>query len=121
MSESALKMVVGLGNPGTKYEKTRHNIGFDCLTSLWETMAAQAGMASQGGAGLQSKFESQMVKGRLDQHEVVLVWPLTYMNCSGRAVSQVAKFYKIPIGNILVVCDDLSLPLGKLKIGRAHV
>ena len=106
----APKLVVGLGNPGGKYEHTRHNIGFDCLNRLHQTV---------GLAPVQSKFESQIAKGRLGHHDVVLAWPMTYMNCSGRAVSQIARFYKIPPECILVVCDDLSLPLGKLRLRKS--
>ncbi|MEI6525199.1 MAG: aminoacyl-tRNA hydrolase [Planctomycetota bacterium] len=108
-SQVALKLVVGLGNPGSKYENTRHNIGFDCLQKLH---------ASMGSITVQSKFESQIAKGSLGSHDVVLAWPMTYMNCSGRAVAQIARFYKIPTDFILVVCDDLSLPLGKLRLRK---
>jgi PTH1 family peptidyl-tRNA hydrolase len=108
-SQVALKLVVGLGNPGSKYENTRHNIGFDCLQKLH---------ASMGSVTVQSKFESQIAKGSLGSHDVVLAWPMTYMNCSGRAVAQIARFYKIPTDFILVVCDDLSLPLGKLRLRK---
>jgi PTH1 family peptidyl-tRNA hydrolase len=108
-NQVALKLVVGLGNPGSKYENTRHNIGFDCLQKLH---------ASMGSVTVQSKFESQIAKGTLGSHDVVLAWPMTYMNCSGRAVAQIARFYKIPTDFILVVCDDLSLPLGKLRLRK---
>lgn len=108
-SQVALKLVVGLGNPGSKYENTRHNIGFDCLQKLHVSM---------GSTTVQSKFESQIAKGSLGSHDVVLAWPMTYMNCSGRAVAQIARFYKIPTDFILVVCDDLSLPLGKLRLRK---
>ena len=108
-NQVALKLVVGLGNPGSKDENTRHNIGFDCLQKLH---------ASMGSVTVQSKFESQIAKGSLGSHDVVLAWPMTYMNCSGRAVAQIARFYKIPTDFILVVCDDLSLPLGKLRLRK---
>jgi PTH1 family peptidyl-tRNA hydrolase len=71
-----------------------------------------------GSTTVQSKFESQIAKGSLGSHDVVLAWPMTYMNCSGRAVAQIARFYKIPTDFILVVCDDLSLPLGKLRLRK---
>ena len=105
-----MAMVVGLGNPGSKYERTRHNIGFDCLNNLH---------AKMGSPNLQAKFEGQFAKGRIGQRDVCLVWPLTFMNCSGRCVSQFARFYKVEIQNILVICDDLSLPLGKLRIRKS--
>lgn len=106
----APKLVVGLGNPGAKYEQTRHNIGFDCLNRVHGLL---------GLIPVQSKFESQIAKGKLGHHDVVLAWPMTYMNCSGRAVAQIARFYKIPTESILVVCDDLSLPLGKIRLRKS--
>lgn len=72
-----------------------------------------------GRPAIQVKFESQLVRGNLGSRDVCLVWPQTFMNCSGRAVSQAARFYKVPTENILVVCDDLSLPLGKLRMRRS--
>ena len=110
IAEAGMAMVVGLGNPGAKYERTRHNIGFDCLNRLH---------AKLGSPSLQAKFEGQFTKGRFGQRDVCLVWPLTFMNCSGRCVAQFARFYKIEIQNILVICDDLSLPLGKLRIRKS--
>lgn len=108
--DAGMAMVVGLGNPGVKYEKTRHNIGFDCLNGV---------LAKMGSPSLQAKFEGQFAKGRIGQRDVCLVWPLTFMNCSGRCVVQFARFYKIEIQNILVICDDLSLPLGKLRVRKS--
>jgi peptidyl-tRNA hydrolase, PTH1 family len=109
-ADAGMVLVVGLGNPGAKYERTRHNIGFDCLNLLH---------ARLGSPSVQAKFEGQFAKGRIGQRDVCLVWPLTYMNCSGRCVSQFTRFYKIEIENILVICDDLSLPLGKLRIRKS--
>lgn len=110
VAPAGMAMVVGLGNPGAKYEKTRHNIGFECLNGL---------LAKMVSPNLQAKFEGQFAKGRFEQRDVCLVWPLTFMNCSGRCVSQFARFYKIETQNILVICDDLSLPLGKLRIRKS--
>ncbi len=108
--DAGMAMVVGLGNPGAKYDRTRHNVGFDCLNGL---------LAKMGSPGLQTKFEGQFTKGRFGQRDVCLVWPLTFMNCSGRCVAQFARFYKIETQNILVICDDLSLPLGKLRVRKS--
>jgi len=109
-TNATMALVVGLGNPGSKYEKTRHNIGFDCLNDLHARM---------GSPGLQTKFEGQVSKGRIGERDVCLIWPSTFMNCSGRCVSQFARFYKVEVENILVICDDLSLPLGKLRIRKS--
>lgn len=100
-------LVVGLGNPGKRYEGTRHNIGFESLNLVHKRWGAPLPIA---------KYEGQMVKLNLAGSETILLWPLTFMNESGRSVSQVAGFYKIPLQQILVICDDLSLPLGKLRV-----
>ena len=110
ITDAGMALIVGLGNPGAKYDRTRHNIGFDCLNRLH---------ASMGSPSLQAKFEGQFAKGRMGQRDVCLVWPLTFMNCSGRCVSQFARFYKVELENSLVICDDLSLPLGKLRIRKS--
>jgi peptidyl-tRNA hydrolase, PTH1 family len=107
--EQQLSLIVGLGNPGAKYDKTRHNIGFDCLSELHRRM---------GSTPLSTKFEGQFSKGSLKGVPVILLWPLTYMNASGRCVSQLASFFRIPNDRLLVLCDDLSLPLGKLRVRK---
>lgn len=100
-------MIVGLGNPGRKYQGTRHNIGFEVL----ELLASQHGSPTP-----KAKFEGQNCKIDVDGQSVLLVWPLTYMNESGRCAKATAQFYKInPQEDVLVVCDDLSLPCGKLR------
>ncbi len=105
-----LRLVVGLGNPGPKYEQTRHNIGFDLLEVLFGRM---------GKPTPTTKFEGQLARGFLGSHEVMLLWPLTFMNLSGRSVQQVMRFYKIDPADALVVCDDLALPTGKLRIRKS--
>lgn len=107
-SESKLKAVVGLGNPGAKYDGTRHNIGFAVLDHLSRKLSAPIP---------QAKFEGQITTVWLEDLKLLLVWPFTYMNLSGRCVQAVTQFYKIDVEqDLIVVCDDLSLPLGKLRI-----
>lgn len=102
------RLIVGLGNPGPKYASTRHNIGFDVLEILSKRHMADAP---------RSKFEGLQTTIKLDGNAVHLFWPLTYMNESGRAVAAAVKFYKLtPSTDVLVICDDLSLPLGKLRL-----
>jgi len=102
------KLVVGLGNPGSKYVGTRHNVGFEVLETLARRLQADAPRA---------KFEGQMTQVNLAGSPVILFWPLTYMNESGRAVAAAVKFFKInPEVDLLVISDDLSLPLGKLRL-----
>jgi peptidyl-tRNA hydrolase, PTH1 family len=104
---ATLKLVVGLGNPGSKYQATRHNLGFEVVDRL-----------AQGGArpGFTRKFEGQLAEIEIDFRRVMLLKPETFMNLSGRSVGQAMRFYKLEPADLLVVCDDLSLPLGKLRI-----
>jgi len=101
------KLVVGLGNPGSKYEGTRHNIGFEVINRL-----AEGG----SGATFTRKFDGVLAETEIDFHRVLLLKPETFMNLSGRSVAQAMRFYKLDLADLLVVCDDLSLPLGKLRI-----
>lgn len=101
-----MKLVVGLGNPGEKYEGTRHNIGFDAVERL----------AERHGLKVSKKgFSSLWAKGGVGGEEVVFVLPQTYMNLSGRAVREAMDFYKLPPAQVAVAHDDLDLPLGRVK------
>lgn len=104
---AGFKVVVGLGNPGSKYDQTRHNIGFDLVDRL---------ALSQTGVRFSRKFDAEIAEIELDFRRVLLVKPMTFMNLSGKAVGQVMQFYKIDIVDLMVICDDLSLPLGRLRI-----
>ena len=102
-----MKLVVGLGNPGTKYQGTRHNIGFELIDRL----------ASGGrGASFSRKFDGQIAEIEIEYRRVLLLKPETFMNLSGRSVGQAVRFYKLEPQEILAVCDDLSLPVGKIRI-----
>jgi peptidyl-tRNA hydrolase, PTH1 family len=103
----SMKLVVGLGNPGTKYQGTRHNIGFDLVDRL-----ARGGSTST----FTRKFEGLATEIEIDYRRVMLLKPETFMNLSGRSVGQAVRFHKLPHADILVACDDLSLPLGKLRL-----
>lgn len=100
-------LLVGLGNPGDKYLKTRHNVGF-----LFVDYLAQKNSLIWG----KSKWKAEVVKTKLYGENVVLVKPLTFMNLSGTAVAQVKSYYKAPLKNIIVIHDDLDLNFGRLKI-----
>jgi peptidyl-tRNA hydrolase, PTH1 family len=101
------KLVVGLGNPGAKYEGTRHNIGFEVIDRLVQSPQSQP---------FTRKFDGLIAETEIDFLKVLLLKPQTFMNLSGRSVRQVVQFYKINLPETLVVCDDLSLPLGRLRI-----
>jgi peptidyl-tRNA hydrolase, PTH1 family len=102
----SLKVVVGLGNPGSRYDRTRHNVGYAVVDLLAEGV---------GVGRPQSRFQAEVREWRVDEEKVLLVKPETFMNLSGRAVRQVMDFYQVPVENLLVVCDDINLPLGKLR------
>lgn len=109
-------LIVGLGNPGEKYQKTRHNLGFMAINAFARkfsisNFSAKGGPAS--GWQFSKKFNAEI--GRLNS-EVILAKPLTFMNASGNSVAKIAQFYKIDSEKIWVIHDDVDLPLGKLKI-----
>ena len=102
-----MKLVVGLGNPGRKYADTRHNVGFAVLAEL----------ARRTGAGRwRFDFEAELVETRLENEKVLLAAPQTFMNLSGSSVVRLRDFYKLEHEDILVVCDDFNLPLGRLRL-----
>ncbi len=112
-----MKLIVGLGNPGLKHGKTRHNLGFMVVDAFIKDFES----ASQALWKEDKKFQSQMAeinwqpkKGKAEK--VILAKPLTYMNGSGLAVSAIAKFYKIDSEDIWVIHDEVDLPLGSMKI-----
>ena len=102
-------LVVGLGNPGVQYENTRHNAGF---------MVADRLMEKCGGDFNKHKMESVYGECQVGKNRVLVMSPQTYMNNSGTAVSAVMNFYKIPDDKIIIVSDDISLPVGKIRIRR---
>lgn len=99
--------IVGLGNPGTKYDKTRHNVGFN----LVDRIAAEYSVSIK-----RMKFSALTEKLSLFGKNVLLVKPQTYMNNSGEAVAAIARFYKLAPERIIVVCDDVSLPCGTSRL-----
>lgn len=101
------KIVVGLGNPGNRYKGTRHNVGFMTLAVL----------AKRIGTGKpKEQFRSETLDAKSGAANILLVSPLTYMNESGGAVAAAMKFYKLPPKDLLVICDDVDLPTGKIRV-----
>jgi PTH1 family peptidyl-tRNA hydrolase len=113
MSDSHLKLIAGLGNPGTEYSQTRHNIGFLVVEALADSTALVLN---------KTRFDSAYVKGRIKDRDVFLVKPLSYMNRSGDPIQKFAAYYKIELSDIIVVHDDMDLDFGQIKIvqGRGH-
>lgn len=102
-----MKLVVGLGNPGPKYRKTRHNIGYLVLSEL-------ANRFAHGNP--RNKFHADTLDVRIGGEQVLLLCPTTFMNRSGLSVQEASRFYKVPNEDILIVCDDLNLSFARLRI-----
>ncbi len=102
-----MKLVIGLGNPGAEYEHTRHNVGFRVVDLL---------ARKQGWAWNERKSRAILASGTLETEKVVLVKPITYMNKSGESVGELMRWYKLQPTDLLVVYDDLDLPVGQLRL-----
>jgi peptidyl-tRNA hydrolase, PTH1 family len=101
-----MKLIVGLGNPGPQYEQTRHNVGFRVVDRL----------AEQQRWSWERRGRAMLANGTIGSEKVVLIKPLTYMNNSGEAVGELLRWYKVQPEDVLVVCDDLDLPPGKVRL-----
>lgn len=105
-------IIVGLGNPGTNYAQTRHNVGFRAV----DAVAAMWSLSFQTRKLRFLKFQAHVAEGQWGSERVVLVKPQTFMNDSGRCVAKVVNFYKVPLENLIVLYDDIDLDVGKLRI-----
>lgn len=108
-----MKLIVGLGNPGNKYQKNRHNIGF---------MAVDQIAADHGFGPWKSKFQGQIAEGRLGREKVLLLKPETFMNLSGQSVGEAMRFYKLTPEEVTVIHDEIDLAPGKCRVkqGGGH-
>lgn len=104
-------LVVGLGNPGSKYWNTRHNVGYAALDALAKDLGVTVDRV---------KFQGLTAQANLDGHKLILLKPTTYMNLSGQSVQAAAKFYKVPPEHILVLSDDISLDPGRLRVRKSR-
>ena len=103
-------IIAGLGNPGSKYENTRHNMGFKAIDA----------MASEFGIDVnRAKFKGLIGEGRIGTEKVILLKPQTYMNLSGQSVREIMNFYKIPEENLIVIYDDFDLPIGSIRVRKS--
>ncbi|HEX6818719.1 MAG TPA: aminoacyl-tRNA hydrolase [Ktedonobacterales bacterium] len=102
-----MKLIVGLGNPGLRYARTRHNAGFDTV----ELIAQREGWRWDS-----RKAQSLLASGVIGAEKVILAKPQTYMNDSGLAVGALVRFYKLDLADLLVICDDLDLPLARVRL-----
>jgi len=105
-----MKLVIGLGNPGKEYSQTRHNAGFLVLTELAKRW---------GSSQVKRKFEAETMESLRDSEKVILIAPQTFMNESGRSVGQFVDYFHVSLENLIVVSDDMNLPLGKIRLRSA--
>ncbi|MEK7399276.1 MAG: aminoacyl-tRNA hydrolase [Candidatus Poribacteria bacterium] len=105
-----MKLIVGLGNPSEKYERTRHNVGFDIVDLFCHELGVKP--------NFRRDYHSRILEGQLESQSVILAKPQTYMNSSGRAVRAIAFNYDIPLEDIIVIYDDLNLELGLIRVRR---
>lgn len=103
-----MKLIVGLGNPGLKYQKTRHNVGFMVIDEILKVAGAQA--------RFDAKFNAEIAVLNVDGKKVCLAKPSTFMNLSGEAITKLMSYYDIDIDNLLVIVDDVNLETGKLRL-----
>jgi PTH1 family peptidyl-tRNA hydrolase len=101
-------LIAGLGNPGVEYRETRHNIGFKVVEALAEKW--------RSAWSVEKRFEAQLAKPDYGDRRVLLLQPLTFMNNSGESVAAVVRFFRVPVGHLMVVVDDANLPWGELRM-----
>lgn len=102
-----MKLIVGLGNPGPSYARNRHNVGFQCV----ERFIKRHGLVSE-----RTMFKALVTAGQINSSKVLLARPLTFMNLSGQAVRPLLRWYRVALSDLLVVYDDLDLPLGGIRL-----
>ncbi len=105
-----MKLIVGLGNPGAEYAKTRHNVGF---------MAVERLARRHGLSGARTRFRAGVLEGRVADDKCLLMQPITYMNRSGLAVGEAVRFYKLDPCDVLIIVDDVALPCGRVRLRAA--
>lgn len=103
-------LIVGLGNPGKEYEKTRHNVGFDVLDLMCDKYNINMN---------RTKFKGVYGEGKIEQEKVIFLKPTTFMNLSGESVKEVCDFYKIQSENVIIIYDDISLDVGRMRIRKS--
>ena len=102
-------IIVGLGNPGVEYERTRHNVGFRVIDELAKNLKIDMS---------KNKFDAIIGEGRFGSEKIILMKPQTYMNLSGNSVKQAMEFYKLDIENLIIIYDDIDIELGKIRIKK---
>ncbi|SHM20387.1 peptidyl-tRNA hydrolase, PTH1 family [Caldanaerovirga acetigignens] len=106
---NVLFLIVGLGNPGKEYENTRHNVGFKVLEKISEKLGVKVDKI---------KFKGLFGEATYGGEKIILLKPMTFMNLSGQSVGEAVRYYKVPSENLIVIYDDMDLPVGRLRIRR---
>ena len=104
---SDMYVIVGLGNPGTQYARTRHNAGWLVIDELARRYSIDLGRRA---------FEAKLGNGMAGEYRVTLMKPQTFMNLSGRSVASLVNYHQVPLEHLLIICDDLNLPLGRMRM-----
>lgn len=107
MTDQPIWMIVGLGNPGKRYERTRHNVGFMVVDELRRELHSHTPVR---------RFDAEIAESATDLGRVILVKPQTFMNLSGNSVAAAQRWYRLPLSHLLVIYDDLDLPFGQLRL-----
>ena len=107
-----MKLIIGLGNPGKQYSKTRHNAGFIAVSALAENLGLSEFKKSD-------KHNAELAEGSINGEKAVIAKPRTFMNLSGQAVRSVMQFYKIEINDLIVISDDVTIPSGTLRVRKS--
>jgi len=105
------KLIVGLGNPGQEYQNTRHNIGFQLIDTIAEDLILKSFKPNK-------KFQAEICEGTFGEQKIILAKPQTFMNNSGMAVKKIKTFYKIKPQDIIIIHDDIDLPIGVIRISK---
>ncbi|MCX6746464.1 MAG: aminoacyl-tRNA hydrolase [Candidatus Parcubacteria bacterium] len=106
-----MKLIIGLGNPGPEYQKTRHNIGFQIIDTIAEDLILKSFKPNK-------KFQAEICEGTFGNEKIILAKPQTFMNNSGLAIKKIKTFYKIKPQDIIIIHDDIDLPIGKIRISQ---
>ena len=115
-SKHTLKLIVGLGNPGLRYQKTKHNIGFRVVDAIYDRIQAAENNQKTKHGQVNSIYNSLIIQTNWHKSDIMLAKPMTYMNNSGAAVVQLVKRFEIPLSELFVIYDDVYINLGELRI-----
>lgn len=114
--EKPLKLIVGLGNPGPRYERTKHNIGFRAIDAIYTKIQSEQNTESVSAKRVTSICQSLVLQTRLHDFPIILAKPMTYMNNSGSAVAALVNRFEVPLSDLCIIYDDIHLDIGTIRI-----